>query len=346
MIATGARYRKLDVPRIEEFEGASVYYAATLMEAQLCRGDPGRDRRRRQLGRPGGRVPLAARRAGAPDRPRGRPGGEHVPLPGRPDRAQPERGGPPSHGGARAVGEAGSSRSSWSRTTGPGSAGRSMRALLFVFIGAEPHTRLARGQLALDDRGFVLTGPDGRLAAGRETHRRCCSRPAGPACSPPATCAADRSSASPQPSARARWRCGLYEHLRAPGSCNRPPEVDSAALTAARRGRHLEHPVQVPRRPRCRRTCAGPRGLRRQQATTVDLLEVAVRKLVVGLRVLRLLVIDPEMPLRVLVEAVLLDERVLRAADGWCSLQSSRSSSTTRRPRPDALRGRTPSCSA
>ena len=40
VIATGVRYRKLDVPRIEEFEAASVYYAATLMEARLCTGDP------------------------------------------------------------------------------------------------------------------------------------------------------------------------------------------------------------------------------------------------------------------------------------------------------------------
>jgi thioredoxin reductase (NADPH) len=39
VIATGARYRKLDVPRLEEFEGTSVYYAATWVEAQLCRGD-------------------------------------------------------------------------------------------------------------------------------------------------------------------------------------------------------------------------------------------------------------------------------------------------------------------
>jgi len=39
VIATGARYRKLDVPRLEELEGTSVYYAATSMEAQLCRGD-------------------------------------------------------------------------------------------------------------------------------------------------------------------------------------------------------------------------------------------------------------------------------------------------------------------
>jgi thioredoxin reductase (NADPH) len=36
VIATGARYRKLNVPRLAEFEGTSVYYAATLMEAQFC----------------------------------------------------------------------------------------------------------------------------------------------------------------------------------------------------------------------------------------------------------------------------------------------------------------------
>jgi thioredoxin reductase (NADPH) len=39
VIATGARYRKLAVERLERFEGAGVYYAATFMEAQLCVGD-------------------------------------------------------------------------------------------------------------------------------------------------------------------------------------------------------------------------------------------------------------------------------------------------------------------
>jgi thioredoxin reductase (NADPH) len=36
VIATGARYRKLAVPRLEEYEGNGVYYAATLMEAKDC----------------------------------------------------------------------------------------------------------------------------------------------------------------------------------------------------------------------------------------------------------------------------------------------------------------------
>jgi thioredoxin reductase (NADPH) len=39
VIATGAHYRKLAVERLERFEGAGVYYAATFMEARLCVGD-------------------------------------------------------------------------------------------------------------------------------------------------------------------------------------------------------------------------------------------------------------------------------------------------------------------
>jgi thioredoxin reductase (NADPH) len=37
VIATGARYRKLDVQGFEKFEGQGIYYAATAMEADLCR---------------------------------------------------------------------------------------------------------------------------------------------------------------------------------------------------------------------------------------------------------------------------------------------------------------------
>jgi thioredoxin reductase (NADPH) len=39
VIATGAAYRKLTVPNLSQFEGAGVYYGATFMEAQLCAGD-------------------------------------------------------------------------------------------------------------------------------------------------------------------------------------------------------------------------------------------------------------------------------------------------------------------
>jgi thioredoxin reductase (NADPH) len=37
--ATGARYRRLEVPRLERFEGVSVHYAATEAEAQRCEGE-------------------------------------------------------------------------------------------------------------------------------------------------------------------------------------------------------------------------------------------------------------------------------------------------------------------
>jgi thioredoxin reductase (NADPH) len=36
VIATGARYRKLDVPGYERFEGGGIHYAATAVEAKLC----------------------------------------------------------------------------------------------------------------------------------------------------------------------------------------------------------------------------------------------------------------------------------------------------------------------
>jgi thioredoxin reductase (NADPH) len=39
VIATGAHYRRLDVPGLADFEGSSIYYAATLQEALQCPGD-------------------------------------------------------------------------------------------------------------------------------------------------------------------------------------------------------------------------------------------------------------------------------------------------------------------
>jgi thioredoxin reductase (NADPH) len=39
IVATGARYRRLGVPRLERFEGVNVHYAATEAEARTCAGD-------------------------------------------------------------------------------------------------------------------------------------------------------------------------------------------------------------------------------------------------------------------------------------------------------------------
>src|SRR5829696_7307972 len=39
VIATGAQYRRLPLENLSHFEGAGVYYGATFVEAQLCRGE-------------------------------------------------------------------------------------------------------------------------------------------------------------------------------------------------------------------------------------------------------------------------------------------------------------------
>ncbi len=39
LIASGAKYRRLEVENLARFEGAGIYYGATFVEAQLCKGD-------------------------------------------------------------------------------------------------------------------------------------------------------------------------------------------------------------------------------------------------------------------------------------------------------------------
>jgi thioredoxin reductase (NADPH) len=39
ILAAGAQYRKLDLPKLDQFEGIGVYYGATLIEAQVCRNE-------------------------------------------------------------------------------------------------------------------------------------------------------------------------------------------------------------------------------------------------------------------------------------------------------------------
>ena len=89
IIATGARYNRLPLDRLAEFEGVGVYYAATQMEAQACRADPvaivGGGNSAGQaamfLSRTSADVHLIIRGETLDDL--------HVALPDRPDRAKP-----------------------------------------------------------------------------------------------------------------------------------------------------------------------------------------------------------------------------------------------------------------
>jgi thioredoxin reductase (NADPH) len=159
VVATGARYRKLPVSRLEDFEGTSVHYAATPMEAQLCAGDPvavvgG--------GNSAGQATVFL--------------AEHTPkvrLIVREDSLTTDMSRYLADRIARnpkvevllstevreLVGDdVLEALVVESNSTGE-RASVEARAL-FVFIGADPHARWLGDEVVLDERGFVLTGPE------------------------------------------------------------------------------------------------------------------------------------------------------------------------------------------
>ena len=68
VIATGARYRRLEVPDLERFEGACVHYWASPLEERLCTGPGGSPcvQQRFSGGRRTLRACVAGSAAGAP----------------------------------------------------------------------------------------------------------------------------------------------------------------------------------------------------------------------------------------------------------------------------------------
>jgi hypothetical protein len=93
---------------------------------------------------------------------------------------------------------------------------------LFIFIGAAPCTGWLDGQVALDRRGFVLTGYDPEGVDGQSpqgtTWRRSLME-TSQASLPLVMSAAARPSGWLPPSAKVRWRSGWHS-----SGCSRPSE--------------------------------------------------------------------------------------------------------------------------
>jgi thioredoxin reductase (NADPH) len=169
VVATGVRYRKLPVPGLEALEGISVHYAATLMEAQLCRGDPvvavGGGNSAGQatlfLSRYVPQLSLVVREAEL---------GENMSRYLADRIAQMPSVQVLTHSEVRELIGEGVLEGVVVEDLQSGERRKLPARALFVFIGADPHTQWLHDQIALDDGGYVLTGED--AAAAVDSPRR------------------------------------------------------------------------------------------------------------------------------------------------------------------------------
>ena len=159
VIATGAQYRRLDVDRLEEFEGVGVYYAATQAEAQLCMGDSvvivGGGNSAGQAA-----IFLSARTSGCRLLIRGDDLGKSM---SRYLVDQIEHNDSIEVCRLSQVVELEGERELEAVTIAQAKTGERTQLpaqALFVFIGATPNTEWLEDQLASDDAGFLLTGRD------------------------------------------------------------------------------------------------------------------------------------------------------------------------------------------
>ncbi len=156
VIATGVEYRRLGIESLEELVGRGVHYGAAMAASREMEGGR-RGRGRRQLGRAGGRAPDPLRPVGERRGPARRPQLDDV---GIPDPGAGRE--PPDHRLRPGTGRRrrGDDRLEWLEFEHKDNEHRQRIEVdgLFLLIGAEPHCHWLPPELALDERGFVLTG--------------------------------------------------------------------------------------------------------------------------------------------------------------------------------------------
>jgi thioredoxin reductase (NADPH) len=174
IIATGAEYRKPPLENLSRFEGAGVYYGATPMEAQLCRGEEvvvvGGGNAAGQaavfLAQNTRRVYLLVRKDGLADT-----------MSRYLIRRIEETPSIVLRTRTQIVGLEGNERLERIRWRDEPTDNVETHDIRHVFMmtGAVPNTRWLDGCIALDDKGFVKTGPDlssNELAAAKWPHAR------------------------------------------------------------------------------------------------------------------------------------------------------------------------------
>jgi thioredoxin reductase (NADPH) len=159
IVATGARYRRLDLPELERYEGAGVYYAATQSEAQLCTGDP-------VLVVGGGNSAgqaamfLSQHVASCHLLIRGGDLGKSMSRYLVDEIERCEQVQVLTHTEIDSLRGNDALQTVVVSDTVTGQRRDLDAKALFVFIGASPHTDWLRGHVAMDEHGFVLTGRD------------------------------------------------------------------------------------------------------------------------------------------------------------------------------------------
>jgi thioredoxin reductase (NADPH) len=166
VIATGVHYRRLPVPGLERFEGTSVFYAATELEARACARSPvavvGGGNSAGQaalfLASRAGRVKLLVR-GGDLTRSMSRYLVDRI---DRDDRIEIVE-----HCTVRAAHGDEALEAIEVDHDDTGARERIGVRALFVFIGADPHAQWVGDHVTLDEEGFVVTGPDALADARR-----------------------------------------------------------------------------------------------------------------------------------------------------------------------------------
>ncbi len=159
VVAPGVKYRKLDLPSLARFEGAGIYFSATFLEAQLCRGEEiaivGGGNSAGQaavyLAGMASRVNILVRKSGLAESMSRYLIQRIESMPNVELRTRCEI--------EALEGDKGLERVSWRQLDTGERQTRDIRNL-FLMTGAEPNTAWLEGCVVLDDKKFVKTGAD------------------------------------------------------------------------------------------------------------------------------------------------------------------------------------------